>query len=169
VVDLGRVALFLAGLVALAFASRLALSSGSWRAAPTELLAFLAFSIVVVAIDFGAGAFAPSFHEASIQYTGWVGSMTYLFGAIMALAVSAKRTNRSRIILIGYLAVFAVGHAVEFWGERGRADHENPYLRVSPYRPIWTVLIPLLWMAVLLSPRVKRYCLGTNVPAGIRI
>jgi hypothetical protein len=32
----------------------------------------------------------------------------------------------------------------------------NPYLTVSPWRPVWTVIIPALWIVLLLSPRISR-------------
>ena len=161
-IHIERVALLLVIVGCFAFESRTALRTGSWREAPAELLAFLGFSIAVVALDFGIESFAPAFHEESLQYTGWVGSMIYASGAIICTAVFVKRTARSRIILIGYLGFFAVWEAFNFLTSFGPNDSDNPYIRVSPYRPIWTVLIPLLWMLVLLSPRVKRYCTGTR-------
>jgi hypothetical protein len=132
--------------------------SGAWRTAPLELVAFVSFSALVVLLDAGIQALAPSFAEDSIKYTGWVPSMLYLNGVIMGTFLCVHRTTRGRICLLVLLGLWAIGHAIEFWSKFGRQDFDNPYLRVSPYRPIWTVAVPLVWLLVLLSPRVKRYC-----------
>jgi MFS family permease len=129
-----------------------------WRDTPVELVAFVGFSALVVVLDAVVQAIAPEFAEESIQYTGWAASMPYLFGVIMGTFLCVHRTTRGRIWLLVYLAFSAVWGGLEFWSDFGERDFENPYLRLSPYRPIWTVAIPLVWLVVLLSPRVKRYC-----------
>jgi len=37
-------------------------------------------------------------------------------------------------------------------------DYGNPYLRVSPWQTLWTVGLPALWILVLFSPRMNRFC-----------
>ena len=36
------------------------------------------------------------------------------------------------------------------WLQRWPRASENPYLRVEVWRPVWTVAIPLFWIAILL-------------------
>ena len=36
-------------------------------------------------------------------------------------------------------------------------DHGNPYLRVSPWQPFWTMVIPALWILVLHLPRMNKF------------
>jgi hypothetical protein len=37
-------------------------------------------------------------------------------------------------------------------------DYGNRYLRVSPWQTLWTMWIPALWILVLFSPRMNRFC-----------
>jgi hypothetical protein len=40
----------------------------------------------------------------------------------------------------------------------GREDFGNPYLTVSQYQLIWTMIIPAVWIALLYSPEMNRFC-----------
>jgi hypothetical protein len=42
-------------------------------------------------------------------------------------------------------------------------DFGNPYLTVSPWRPLWIVVLPVLWIAVLHSPRIAKFCESRDV------
>jgi hypothetical protein len=37
-------------------------------------------------------------------------------------------------------------------------DYGNPYLRVNPWQTLWTVGLPALWILVLYSPQMNRFC-----------
>ena len=39
-------------------------------------------------------------------------------------------------------------------------DYGNPYLTVSPWQPLWTLVLPAVWIAVLFSHRIKKFCDG---------
>jgi hypothetical protein len=40
----------------------------------------------------------------------------------------------------------------------------NPYLTISPWRLVWSVLIPCIWIALLHSPPMNRFCRQTPEP-----
>ena len=39
-------------------------------------------------------------------------------------------------------------------------NYGNPYLTISPWQPLWTLVLPAVWIAVLYSPRIKTFCEG---------
>jgi hypothetical protein len=135
------------------------LKSGEWRAAPVVLPTLLAFAIVVTILDLGSHFLArETVYEPLIKYVGWNPSTIYLFSGGIAYNLCISRRLRTRNILVGLIAIWALGNAIHFITTHNHKDFGNPYLMVSPYRPIWTVVIPLLWGAWLMSPRVTKYC-----------
>ena len=130
------------------------------RDAPVEVFALLWFSLAVVLVDWCGRDFAlwPS-GSALRQYCGQSPSMTYSFCAIGSAFLLAERKNRSRYALVAILGIGAIYSVSDDLGPASPSDV------ASPYRPIWTVGIPLIWMVVLLSPRVNRHCSGTTAVA----
>ena len=141
--------------------------NGHWRKMPLELHALVAFAIIVSLAHMTLLLFARSTFETLIQYTGWTAAFPLASAGVGALRVGMSRTRKSRNWLVVYLIAFAIGQLIEFFVMRQHSDvyvmrhgsdFDNPYLRISPYRPIWQTALPLLWACVLLSPRVTRYC-----------
>lgn len=137
-------------------------SSVSYAEVPIVLKALLVFSVMTVAMDFYFYLFSPSeIREAIIPYTGWSISNTYGFAAIiMYFFLSGQmvkpyfaRNGVALILTIGI--IFAIVH---FLVTFGRDDFGNPYLMVSQWRPVWTILIPTIWLVMLYTPRVNKYC-----------
>lgn len=137
-------------------------SSDSYSEVPFVLKALLVFSVMTVAIDFYFYLFSPSdIREAIIPYTGWSVSKTYAFAAItlyyfltgQTIKPFFARNGVAIILTIGI--IFGIFHFVVTFG---REDYGNPYLVVSQWRPVWTVLIPAIWLAMLYTPRVNKYC-----------
>jgi hypothetical protein len=124
---------------------------------PRVVTAFWWFCVAAVAIDLVL--FLPplrSLQAAMMPLTGWAASMPYLF----ALGSWPKRDASSgadyfvglkRYLLFssGVLFLFAVFGAASFAYFRELADDGNPWLRVSPWRPVWTVIVPMLWAVAL--------------------
>jgi hypothetical protein len=129
---------------------------------PFVLKTLLLFSIVTVAADFYLNLFGPiEVKKAVMPYTGWSLSTTYAFVVIILsffMTGYAKKPFYTRngiafIFVIGI--VFGLANVVYTFG---REDFGNPYLVVSQWRPIWTILIPAIWVALLYTPRVSKYC-----------
>jgi hypothetical protein len=134
----------------------------SYSEVPFVLKSLLLFSILTVATDFYLNLVGPSImKEAIMPYTGWSVSRTYAFIAITMYFFISGQSNkpffsRNGIALILALGiVFGLANVVYTFG---REDFGNPYLVVSQWRPIWTILIPAIWVALLYTPRVSKYC-----------
>ena len=126
--------------------------------APLELRAFAVFSLVVVTADFGIEHFGSKhLHEVLIPLTGWVASMPYMFSIFFVFSLMFTRDYRQRFVIDFQLLLQIIYGLWQL--SRIRTDNfNNPYLTVSHWQPIWTILIPLLWIAALHSPRMNRFC-----------
>lgn len=137
-------------------------SEESYSEVPFVLKALLLFSLLTVAIDFYLNLFGPSeIKETIIPYTGWSLSTTYSFVAItLFFFISGQATKpfMSRNVIGLTLTLSIIFGVANFISTFGHEDFGNPYLVVSQWRPIWTVLIPAIWISLLYTPRVRIYC-----------
>ena len=126
----------------------------SIRESPAGLKAFGGFCVVVTFADlvFLHGAWGA----AVVPHTGWVPSMVYMFGVVMTLAAMSGRTRWQLYCLTGILVFFMVVGAGQMVGRIGVLE-SNAYLRVSWFRPIWVLLVPGVWLAVLWSRPVREF------------
>jgi hypothetical protein len=126
-------------------------------------MAFTLFACAATLFDFGRPVLAVLGWRTNLMpYGGWMPSMFYMFAIPGCAALLSSGTRRSRLGLVGMMGIAVLFGLYEWWADAGEPDFGNPYLIVSPYRPIWTVLVPLFWMGVLLSPRIKQYCSHTS-------
>lgn len=139
-----------------------------WRKAPIEIRAFLWFSIVAAVADLVVLGALTDLRDSLNPYLGRGPMFIYVIGVSAAMALCRGRENRARWILIGAIGLWVVLSLLRFWSHPERAGETDPTRRVSPYQLIWIVGIPLLWMLVLLSPRVKRYCSTTGAAKDVR-
>lgn len=137
-------------------------SEESYSEVPFVLKALLLFSLLTVAIDFYLNLFGPSeIKETIIPYTGWSLSTSYSFVAItLFFFISGQATKpfMSRNVIGLTLTLSIIFGVANFIYTFGHEDFGNPYLVVSQWRPIWTVLIPAIWISLLYTPRVRKYC-----------
>ena len=115
------------------------------------ILAFLLVFAVAATVLYGAPA---RMREVALPYTGWVGlavpySFLIFFAAYSLGARDSETRRRMRLGCSAMLAVGAVSGVAQWMYLGGARTSSNPYLRVSPWRPIWAVLLPLLWIALL--------------------
>jgi hypothetical protein len=131
----------------------------NWRSVPLELYVFMAFGVFIPIADFIIHFIGPEeMHKALLPFTGWsisngINFMTTFF----AIALCITRNIKIRNVLLILLGINITFGLIEFlipWGD----DFGNPYLIRSYWRPVWTMMIPAIWIIVLLSPRIKRYC-----------
>jgi hypothetical protein len=82
--------------------------------------------------------------------------MTYAFCVLPSVFGLWSGNARGRSVVLRLLALQAIfGVGEWFWFGGARAS-SNPYLRISAWRPVWTVGIPLAWVAVLALTRPRR-------------
>ncbi len=134
----------------------------SSRRVPAVLTAFTVFSVLVT---LGSLALlrAPTLAERIVPFTGWVPGMSYMFALVFALQLRWRPNAVSHLGILGILVLGAVFGVIGFI-QRPSMDYGNPWLTVSPWRPLWTVALPLAWCALLLSPGVIRFCRPASAP-----
>ena len=128
-------------------------------AAPLELKAYALFSVIVTILGIALPIVGPKkLWEAIVPFTGWSPALGYMFGLFFTFALIYIKSPQSclRFGIIAPLALQII------FGLFIQATHSvnsfnNPYLTVSPWQPVWTVAIPALWIAILLSPRMNRF------------
>ncbi len=126
------------------------------RRAPT-MAALLLFASIATVLQYSS---PTSVKEAFIPYTGWAGlAMPYsflLFFLAYALGTSDSPTrHRMRLACLGLLALAAACGVAEWLFLGGPRASTNPYLRISSWRPVWTVLVPLVWLGILYRTRPR--------------
>lgn len=96
----------------------------------------------------------------TMPYTGWTISFPYM-ASIFFVVVAIKGGNHGQAIrAVRSFLVYAVLLGLfDFVLSSNRNDHGNPYLRMSQWRPVFTVFVPCLWLAVLSRKSVSSYCL----------
>jgi hypothetical protein len=133
----------------------------NYKQAPLRLKMFIYFCIAVSLFSYLSLFVLPKYiKEAIIPITGWGLGDLYLFPLIVAFGAMFR--NRDSIgfsmfyILHFMLFSFILFGAYDFYTYTGEFEG-NPYLYHSPWRPFWTMGVPLFWMIVLLSPKVRSY------------
>ena len=128
-------------------------------AAPLELRIYAVLSILVSLAGMVLPIFGPRrLWEAVVPFTGWSPAMGYMFGLYFTLALIYTKMP-GKWLLLGVLAPLALQLCFGFQ-ELGKAptpNFGNPLLMVSPWRPVWTMALPAIWMVVMLSPRITRF------------
>jgi len=125
---------------------------------------FFWFGAAVVAFDITT-IFAPPLlplQKTVVPFTGWVGSAPYIF----ALGLWPGLLDRARpqmqgpeirrhLRFTGCLLFFYAAFGAFMFLDAGPDHSSNPWLRVSVWQPIWTVLVPAAWGSLILS-RVRK-------------
>jgi hypothetical protein len=129
------------------------------------MLAFLCFIGLITAIEQNGGR---ALRELTVPYTGWVATGPYfccIFFVVVALWSGSSPFRRGVLALLTLQVFFGVVEWFLIWPHVS----ENPYLRVEVWRPVWTVAIPLFWIAILLvgeRNRQRGEVEGSNMASG---
>jgi hypothetical protein len=121
---------------------------------------FLVFSLAVTAVQ--CVVYLPPLRtlwEVITPYAGWVFGMPYMTAAFMwpsiynrpVRTVQTLRVTLSIQTLI--LLIYAAYGVSDYLMFRHLLDDPSPMLRYSPVRPIWTVVIPMIWAVALWRAR----------------
>jgi hypothetical protein len=126
------------------------------------LASFLVFALSITAFDvfsFTIAAFdmvtPRHLQELIVPYTGWVPSMCYAFSLYFAFSALLTGNTRARSAVLIF-PVMQVAFGIVSWiGQGGPRASDNPYLRISEWRPLWTIALPLVWLALLATVKPK--------------
>lgn len=128
--------------------------------APAVSVAYALFTITVTVADYAVLPLtSDSFQEWPVPHTGWVASMCYAFTIFFTLDFIFRHEGRtrSRFTITGLLAFQVVLGVWDLSGIRDE-NYGNPYLTMSPWRSIWTIIIPSLWIVAFYLPSMNRIC-----------
>jgi hypothetical protein len=148
-----------------------------FQAAPLELKGYAIFAVLVSVGGFllsilgllssrGSLPGLRGIIDSVVPIVGWSASSTgYMFTLFFAFMLICQRLPNWRAMrffiamLLLMSSIFDVTTAIRT-GNRAHsgAPGSNPYLTVSPWRGVWVCGVPVLWIAVLHSPRVRRFC-----------
>jgi hypothetical protein len=135
------------------------------------LVSFLVFALSVTAFDlFTLTSMAfdtvalRQLRESVVPYTGWVPSMAYAFSLYFAVSALSTGNARARSAVLIFPAMQVVFGIVSYVGEGGPRASDNPYIQVSVWRPLWTIALPLVWLALLatIKPSPAEAALSTT-------
>ena len=126
--------------------------------------AFFWFGAAAVLLDMTT-TFAPPLlplQKSIVPFTGWVGSAPYIF----ALGIWPGLIDRGRPHMDGpdlrrhlrftaCLLFFYAAFGAFMFINGGPDQSRNPWLRVSAWQPVWTVLVPGIWAVALLATSPK--------------
>ncbi len=130
-----------------------------FKHAPLILRAF-----TIYAVGMSVLGLAPLFWRALsaliTPYTGW-GLMNYWFIIFFAISTCINNQRKQVFSLVGILIIIILHGVYEGWlndfGQGIPRHADNPYLMYSPYRPLVTIAMPILWILLLLSPPMLRW------------
>ncbi len=136
---------------------------------PIEVWAFVAFAVSACALLIVLLLpWSKDLRECILPVTGWLGLSPVYFAAVVVLLGGKESARRRWLRVIGLLGVAAVFGTIEYSFSGGAHPDVNPYLAVSPWRPVWAVAVPLAWLLVFCTLRVRRSFNSTDVPLSPR-
>jgi hypothetical protein len=139
-----------------------------FSAAPLEIKMYAVFAALATILGLGLLAFAPGFvRDSVVPITGWGPGLNYAFTLFFAFAlIFAKHIPRKTsimwrfaIVAILFISIFSGYQAFQ---RAGVHIYGAPYVKMNPFQPVWTMVIPGFWIMMILSPRVKKYYLSRD-------
>jgi hypothetical protein len=144
--------------------------------APFELKAFAIFAMLTTLLSYILPLILEKdIWKKTIKYTGWSPALGYMFSLIMLLSplYQSNYPNYKNVYYQRYIkpqwliSLTLVFHIFSGFQQQllvtERRNETNPYLMVSEYQYIWTILIPAFWiLVILLSSNIKRFYEGIS-------
>jgi len=125
------------------------------------VLATLAQVLLLVSYRFLPEA-ATSLTLLITPFVGWLPAMPYMFALYWALHLRWRPKPFAHLAAIGLLVLGAAFGAFDYLRHVGRETYGNPMLTASAWQPLWTVVLPLLWCGLLLTPKVLLFRRSTS-------
>ncbi len=132
-----------------------------FRRVPVILQAYAVFAVVMTLVNFSV-IFAPQFYRSISPYLGGLG-MIYMFTFFFVFAAIATPQHKllyAVVMLVGLGVLFGVvdlGRHLAMSAETLIAIKGNPYLAYAPLRPVVTIVVPLAWALLLVSPVMRKW------------
>lgn len=130
------------------------------------LRAYFWFAIAVTIFQFCRLATGPAL-SFTVPYTGWMIAFPYL-GSLLVPPLFLIRGEKSFLRLQSvrdWLVCGAIIGVFDFACGLYIGNDENSYLRVSLWRPVFTVLVPCLWILLLNRSMVASHSDSGEGPA----
>jgi hypothetical protein len=136
--------------------------SAHFAAAPFPLRVFIVFCVFVTVFGYLVQPFLSDDIKGYIlPITGWSMAIPYSFNLIVigAFLLNPKAHNRKLSFQYGNVLLLAlfIAFGLFDWATWSGGYEGNPYLFKSPWRLVWTIAVPIIWIVVLLSPSTKKY------------
>ena len=126
---------------------------------PSGLLALLIFSALTSIFSGYYYMLAnESLRDALVPHVGWIGLFFYIYLLFFSAMLIATRKDKLRKITIFTFLFFVCYGLLNLFIHFGKDNYGNPYLTYGVYRPVWDIAIPLFWIFILSTKRVKEYC-----------
>jgi hypothetical protein len=130
-------------------------------AAPLELSIFTVFCILVtlfILVSF----FSKDLNVTTLPTTGgFIGLFVYSVSLFSISKILFRRNidDRPKLLLrIVALLLIIIVYGFFTLPSSNYNDFGNPYLKRSTLRPLWTIVLPTIWIMVLFSARIKKFC-----------
>lgn len=131
-------------------------------------LATLAEILLLVSYHFQPEA-AEALTRRIVPFVGWLPAMPYMFALYWAVLLRWRPSRFAHLAALAMLAFGPVIGTIDYLRHVGRENYGNPMLTVNAWQPLFTVVLPLLWCGLLLTPRVLEFAGARPVrrkPAG---
>lgn len=129
--------------------------------APLELRSYLIFALVVTAYDYSM-VFAPTWLKmAFIPHTGQLVTIGYSFTLFFAVYMIYYKVWKMRwgiVIQLPIISIFGLSKILSQSQISEAYFSAMPYKEASVIQPLWTIIIPIVWVFILHSRQVKTYC-----------
>ncbi len=148
--------------------------SARFRRIPVILQSYSVFAVVMTLANFSVFVrFAPQLYRSISPYLGGLG-MIYMFTfffVFAAISTPQRKLLYAVVMLIGLGVLFGVmdlGRHLAMSTETFVAIKDNPYLAYAPLRPVVTIVVPLAWVLLLLSPVMRKWMNSASVGNGVK-
>lgn len=132
---------------------------------PLDIKLLLLFSIVMTLISvFIRLDSNQDLYQSVIPFTGWSPGRDYRMIFFFIILYSYTfRNHQKKLLIIRVMSVIFIGfpfyYGISDWITVLPDDYtnSNPYLRIDPIRPIFTIALPLFWIIVITGSQLNDY------------
>ena len=132
------------------------------KEAPKELLIFVFFSFITTLLFVYTFTLSNEEYEAFksllVPHMGWAGDfiyVTFLAGGVSLLFTRKEKVRKLILFMFALLLLFGI---YNLYAEYGEENYGNPFLTYGTFRPVWEIVLPIIWMYLLSRKKVRDYC-----------
>ena len=134
-----------------------------FKSAPIELRSYFLFALISTVL-LVLELLNKDLRRAITPITGWFFSLGYMMSlASMYTLIFQDVPNKTRIRLavIAPLVIYTLFSIYDLLKYQDYGS-VNPF-HISNWQPIWTIIIPTIWIGLLLSNRVTQFCKSQDI------